>query len=271
MAVHLTTGYPLKQGSTEIQLANLQQVVTSLIDELGHILYNLDSGNVLESARDKVLTKEMRETKEELDGKITENKTSIKQTADTIELHAESIEKHGETLSQHSTLIKQNADDITLHAESIKDNANNIASIKLTADGIQTQVSELKDGVGERFSMIEQNAGEIESQVVDLVKLKESTFIQNGEGFVLDGEKTAFTGVVYLTDNDKVNRFSLFYTNARGFEEVFIHSCTGASIPIIIGDHDGDVFIGWNSDGNEVATRQWVKDYVKDNAVAVYA
>lgn len=45
MAVNLTTGYPLAAGDEKAQITNLQQVLTSLIDELRHILYNLDDGN----------------------------------------------------------------------------------------------------------------------------------------------------------------------------------------------------------------------------------
>ena len=50
MATHITTGYPLKHGDEKAQLANVQDVLTDLIDQLSHALYNLDAGNVKEAA-----------------------------------------------------------------------------------------------------------------------------------------------------------------------------------------------------------------------------
>lgn len=132
------------------------------------------------------------------------------------------------------------------------------SEIKQTADEIYAVVSENYDDLDSQISSVSVRANGISTRVSNLETFKTSVFTQTADGFTLDGEKTTFTGVVYLTDEDDNKRYSLFYTDSRGFEEVFLHSCTTNHIPLVIGDSDGNVYVGWNQVGNEVATRSWV-------------
>ncbi len=287
MAVHLTTGYPLKQGSTEAQIANLQQVVTSLIDELGHILYNLDSGNVLESATVKhlkagsvtaeAISQEYRaEVKNEIDGSA-EKITQEFKVADgelSSKIDNAKTELNGE-ITKNSTFIKQNANNILIHAEQIKDNETNISSVKLMADGIQAQVSELEDDTAQKFTEVDITAEGITSRVADLETFKESRFTQTVDGFELDGDRSVFTGAIALTDNTKTGRFAIYHDESNPDEpKVYLKNTTTERADVIIGEGsdslETNVYIGSNVNTQRVATQGWVKKYVKDNAVAVY-
>jgi hypothetical protein len=104
-----------------------------------------------------------------------------------------------------------------------------------------------------------------------LETFQSSTFVQNTDGFVLDGKKTAFTGVIFLTDNDGNNRASLFHDESQGYEQVILHSITSTKIPFVIGDNDSNVYIGSCSDGYQVATRKWVLANGGGGGTAVFA
>lgn len=135
------------------------------------------------------------------------------------------------------------------------------SELQTTADGIYATVSESYDDLDTRVTSISATADGINSRVTDLEVFKSSTFIQAGDGFTLDGEKTTFTGVIYLTDNDKVKQFGIFHDESQfGMDQVLMHSATNSVIPLVLGDEDGAVYVREAVAGSEVATRQWVKD-----------
>lgn len=83
MAVHITTGYPLIYGDQKTQLANVQGVVTDLIDQLQHALYNLDAGNVKEAA--SVKAEHIDTTNAKIMNAQIKSMTADKLTAGTID------------------------------------------------------------------------------------------------------------------------------------------------------------------------------------------
>ena len=83
MAVHITTGYPLIYGDQKTQLANVQGVVTDLIDQLQHALYNLDAGNVKEAA--SVKAEHIDTTNAKIKNAQIKSMTADKLTAGTID------------------------------------------------------------------------------------------------------------------------------------------------------------------------------------------
>ena len=243
----------------KMDFKGLKKEVQQLRDDLARmkrsyedILYNIDTDNFSEA-----FIKENNETK-----------TLVKITADGIKTKVSKAELEN-AQKELSTEIDQRADAITLSVSAIDGKVSALESdINITAEGILSTVSEVyqtKDDanneyitIEENISTISQKADEIQTTVESVIGGNKSIFTQTAEGFTLDGEKTTFTGVIYLTDNVGDKRFSFFLDENVGATQIIMHSCTSEMIPVTIGDEDGEVYIGQASSGNEVATRNWV-------------
>lgn len=141
------------------------------------------------------------------------------------------------------------------------DKATLESQLAITENGIFASVTENYNDLDRRISSISVSADGISTRVSDLESFNTSTFIQTTDGFTLDGTRTTFTGVIYLTDNDKVRQFGIFHDESQyGMDQVFLHSATDKVIPLVLGDEDGAVYIHQAVSGFEVATRKWVKD-----------
>lgn len=252
----------------KMNFKELRKEVRFLRDELAvfkrkyeDAIYNLDSGNF-----GKSFTLEQNNMKTQI--KLTAN--ALKSTVSKTELEAElkkysSIEQTAELIT--ATVDAEYVD--TLIGDTYVTNAALSSELKLSADGIFSTVSAIyetkKDAENEysalssSVSSIQQSSSRISTRVSNLETFKESTFTQTADGFTLDGDKTTFTGVIHLTDNDGATKFSIFYDDgSNGWEQV-IMSGYAASIPIVLGDAAGDVYIGNYANGNQVATRSWVE------------
>ena len=234
-----------KQLRNEVQL--LRDELAIMKRKYEDIIYNLDTENF-----------SSRFVKEQGD-----MRTAIEVTAKGIETKV-SKEEMG---AFEESILSQTSSEIKATVKKELDNGDYVtqAELTLTADGLRGRVVDL-----EAFQTdIEATANGITSRVQDLETFKSSTFIQNTDGFLLDGNKTAITGVIYLTDNNKTVKTSLFHDESQGYEQVLFHSCTTTNVPIIIGDYDSNVYIGNYSDGYEVATRRWVESTIADGVQAV--
>lgn len=231
----------------------LRNAVQLLYDELAifkrkyeDAIHNLDSDNLGKSftiEQDKM-------------------KTQIKITAEKISTKLSKTDLESE-LSQYS-ILSQTADTIkavvsTEYVDSLLGGAYVTNSVfEQKSDEIELSVSELENDISRKILNMSLTADGITTRVKDLENFKTSTFIQNGEGFVLDGEKTKFTGVIYLTNNNKENVFSIFYDESQGTKQVLMHNVTADKMPLVLGD-EGSVYIGTATTGNEIATQEWVK------------
>ena len=243
----------VKQLRNEVQL--LRDELAIMKRNFEDILYNLDTDNFSQ----RIV-------------KQGENMyTKIEQTADKIELQAEKVEENEKSIAS----LEITAGKIESNVKELGAADNTLSSrITQTAESITSEVAARTSADEALSSRITQTANEISSRVESIEdgKIKGYTlFKQTNDTFLFDGEKSVFTGVVYLTDDYGNKRFSFFHTDARGFEEVLIHSCTAERIPIVLGDYEGDVYIGWKADGNEVATRNWVRANGGGSSTAVFA
>lgn len=241
-----------KQLRNEVQL--LRDELAIMQRKYEDIIYNLDDDNF-----------SSRFVKEKGD-----MKTAIEVTAEGIKTKV-SKEDLDKSLSNYST-IEQTAEKITttVTKEYVTDLIDETLQSKInqSAEEINLSVSqtyETKDDANSNYnslrgsiSSVSVKANGILSRVEDLESFKSSTFTQTADGFTLDGEKTTFTGVIYLTDNDGKKRYSLFYDESQGYPQLFLHSCSSTNIPLVIGDYDGNVYVANNAVGSEVATRDWV-------------
>lgn len=239
-------------------------------------------------------------TKVEINGE--EFRTGISQNAANIQLQAERISDSEEayatlaltaedirsevkrtqdSLTQYST-IEQTATKITAAVTEEREYTTNLlgenyytkeevtSEISISRDGILSTVSstyQTQSAAGTEYyalqSAIEQNADRISIKVSRGSDFS-SEFTTTADGFVFNGEKTKFSGVVYLQDSYGDDKFSTFY-QAGPPEAILLH-CTNYRIPIVIGDGlppsgyslDTDVFIGNASSSNAIATRGWV-------------
>lgn len=193
--------------------------------------------------------------------------TAIEQSATSIKSEVSSTyETKTDAEASHNTLnskITQTADEINLTVSS------NYNSLSGDIDSVYDEIDGVYDDLSSDISSVSIKTNSISSRVTDVEGIT-SQFTQTSYGFMLDGEQTAFIGVIYLTDDAGNKRFSFFRdTSQYGQEQVIMWSCTGDTIPVVIGDTDGEVYIGYKMSGNEVATRNWVKSQ-GGSAIAVF-
>lgn len=193
--------------------------------------------------------------------------TAIEQSATSIKSEVSSTyETKTDAEASHNTLnskITQTADEINLTVSS------NYNSLSGDIDSVYDEIDGVYDDLSSDISSVSIKTNSISSRVTDVEGIT-SQFTQTSYGFMLDGEQTAFTGVIYITDDAGNKRFSFFRdTSQYGQEQVIMWSCTGDTIPVVIGDTDGEVYIGYKMSGNEVATRNWVKSQ-GGSAIAVF-
>lgn len=193
----------------------LRNEVQLLRDELAifkrkyeDIIYNLDNDNFssrlikekegmktsIEFNAEGIKTKV---SNEDLTGAL-KNYSTITQTANAIETAVTSInETTDEKLKSYST-ITQTADAIVTAVSSLESADSllkgQISEIKQTANIISSKVGEIENGKFGKYSL----------------------FTQTAEGFTLDGKKTTFTGVIYLTDTNNEKLTSIWSSSNNG-------------------------------------------------------
>lgn len=184
--------------------------------------------------------------------------------------------------------IIYNLDTDNFSSRFVKEQGDMKTAIKVTAEGIESKVSKEEfesefniyaDGLyatvsrtyetkadaasaygalHSSISSVSIEADNISTRVEDLETFKASTFTQTADGFLLDGEKTGFTGYIYLTDNEGNKKFTFFHDETQGHEQVIMHSAVAYDIPLVLGDSTESVYIGAYGDDRLVATRKWV-------------
>lgn len=249
---------------------------------------------------------EIKQTASSIDTKVSAINDEFKKYSTTTQTEAlisskvEEINTSVEDVETRlSTQIEQTNNQISLTATEAKEYAEDYvtntltgyatkADLQLTTDGITSTVSELSgdvdalnsyasglsddiSGLSGSVSSIRQTATEISLKVDDLETFKTSTFTQTADGFTLDGEKTTFTGVVFLTDNSGNKRVGLFHDESQNFAQVILRKYSQDYCPLVIEFDDDDVYIGDRADGNEVATRSWVLENAGSGGTGGYA
>ena len=276
----------VKQLRNQVQLLSDQFAIMKRKYE--DIIYNLDDDNfssrfvkekgemrtAIEINAEGIKTKV---SKEDLDNSLSQYST-ISQTAEQISTAVVSINNTTDEKLKNYSTVSQTAEQIksTVTKEYVADkldgeivtNAILSSQIAQKADEIYFSVSqefETKDNANSNYndlsdsiSSVSVKANSISTKVSNLETFKTSVFTQTEYGFTLDGEQTTFTGVIYLTDNNDDKRFSFFHDISQGYEQVVLHSMVYPSIPLVLGDIDGDVYIGHYAEGSQAATRNWV-------------
>ena len=248
----------------------LRSEVQQLRDELAVLkrryedaIYNLDSDNFSKSftVEQNSLRAQVSVTAEAIKTMVSdtdlqselEKYSTIEQTAEQIESAVvRAADSTDEKLKEYST-ITQTAEAITetvtkeyiigMTDDIYVTNALLSAEISQSAEEIRLSVSqkyETKDNAADTYgelrgsiSDVSLTASGISSRVENLETFKTSVFTQTADGFTLDGDKTTFTGVIYLTDNSGSKRFSLFHDESQGYEQVIIGS-SGSSTGVRI-------------------------------------
>lgn len=282
-----------KQLRNEVQL--LRDELAIFKRKYEDVIYNLDSDNfskgfIVEQdnmkAQMKVTTEAIKFMVSDTDlQKELQNYSTVEMTSKAITAE---VSKVNENLKSYST-IEMTARSITdtVSAEYINtrigdtyvNSAKLKSELKTTEDEISATVSqkyETKDAAGKAYADLRSSIASISltadgltTTVTNLNNFNTSVFKQSAdEGFVLDGVKVKATGYITLTDNGGVERFSISHDESSlAGAQVLMHSLTPDYAPLVLGDLDGSVYIGSCVNGNEVATRQWVKN---NSPVAVF-
>lgn len=283
-----------KQLRNEVQL--LRDELAIMKRKYEDIIYNLDTDNfssrfVKEQGDMKTaieITAEGIKTKVSKEEMETFKESTITQTANQIKVEVEKVTTETDNKLKNYATTTWTDEQITSKVEQYVTDlvdgeyvTNTVlkSEINQTADEIYAYVSETKDDLETSISSISVTADGIESRVQDLETFKTSTFIQRGDGFTLDGAKTTFTGVIYLTDSNGENVTSIWSSSNNG-RHLYMNSAynpAGNKMDYVhigdnIFDYDYDtgtyedshnVYVGQSlSDGNgnswKVATEGWV-------------
>ena len=238
--------------STKTQLANK---IESEVKTLGDADKELSS-KITQTA--DAIRSEVKSATDTINGKFDDYST-IEQTAEQI---SASVTETKEYAEGYVTDVLANGDYVT--------SATLQSQLNQSANGIYATVEgkyETKSNANSSYSSLRSSissvsieADNISSRVEDLETFKSSTFTQTADGFLLDGEKSGFTGYIYLTDNAGNKKYTLSHDESQGFEQVMMMSAVGYNIPLVLGDSDSTVYIGWFGDDYIVATRKWVRD-----------
>lgn len=243
---------------SQMEVKQLRNEVQLLRDELAifkrkyeDIIYNLDDDNFSSTL--------LRE-KDGMKTSIEINAEGIKTKVSNAEFESAKTQLAGEITSKVNTLDNKLSSQISQTATEINQKVDNVESdlsseISQTAAAINTKVSNLSSSV----SSVSQTANSFSSRITNLENFKTSTFNQTADGFLLDGEKSGFTGYIYLADKQGNKKFTMFYDDSQGYEQIMFHDCVVGTIPIVIGDDGEDVYLGMYANGKQVATREWVE------------
>lgn len=145
--------------------------------------------------------------------------------------------------------IKVTAEEVTskVSSEEVK------SMISQTAKEINTKISNV-DG---RVSSVKQSVSSLSSRVSDAEGVT-SEFTQTADGFMLDGSRVKFNGVLQIVDADGNPMFSIFRDTNYG-NAIYMWSYID-SHSIVIGDSKDTIYLHGASAGNEIATQGWVQE-----------
>ena len=233
--------------------------------------------------------KKLTDADKELSSKITQTageiRSEIKSATDTINGKFDNYSTIEQTAKQISASVTETKEYAEEYVTDVLANGDYVTSATLqsqlnqSANGIYATVKETyetKSSANSSYSSLRSSissvsieADNISSRVEDLETFKSSTFTQTADGFLLDGEKSGFTGYIYLTDNAGNKKYTLSHDESQGFEQVMMMSAVGYNIPLVLGDSDSTVYIGWFGDDYIVATRKWVRDNAGSGGTAI--
>jgi hypothetical protein len=222
------------------------------------IIYNLDTDNF-----------SSRFTREQGDMRAAIEFTAegIKSKVSKEEFNSK-IEQTANQISASVTETKEYVTDLLVNGDYVT-NATFKSQFDIYADGIYSTVEaqyETKEDANSSYSTlrssISQTANKIETRVEDLEHFKTSVFTQKSDGFYLDGDVTKFTSVLYLTDDSFDAKASIFYGDGSDdmYQEYIAFWPTDYSMPMVFGYNPEKVYISSITEGNQIATRQWVRD-----------
>jgi hypothetical protein len=258
-----------KQLRNEVQL--LRDELAIFKRKFEDIIYNLDDDNfssrivrekgemrtaikvTAEGIETKVSSEEFESEKIQTESKIESAVTAlnndlsskITQTVSAIE---QEVKARGEADTQLSSKITQTASEInstvTANYNSL---SSSISSVRQTANSVSSRVESVEDGKFNGYTLFE----------------------QTNDQFFFDGQKTVFTGCIYLTDNQKNKKFSFFHNEDDN--TVYMWDYVDSTLKIVIGDDEGRVYIGDGNPGSEIATRNWVLENGGGGGTAKFA
>lgn len=292
-----------KQLRNEVQL--LRDELAIMKRKYEDILYNLDTDNFSQRIvkQGKDMYTKIEQTADEISlqaEKIEDNETKVAELSVTAGQISSEVSDVKKDVSANKSLIEQTANSIESTVESvvndtyIKDklgdeyltDATFRTNLRQDAYGIYATVEETyetKSDANEAYSDLNSYISNVSIETDNIStkvgKLENgkygsyTLFTQSDDTFLFDGDKTVFTGCVYLTDNNDKKAFSIFLN--QGDYDAFYMWGYGDydTAPIILGNTYGNgVYIGSYTDNNRVATRQWVRENAGGgSSVAVFA
>ncbi len=150
--------------------------------------------------------------------------------------------------------ILYNLDDENFSGKLIKEKEDMKAEIKVNADEISAQIKD----VNGRISSVRQTVSSLTSRVSDAEGVT-SEFIQTADGFMLDGSRVKFNGVLQIVDDKGTPMFSIFRDTSYQ-PTIFMWSYL-SNHAIVLGNKSQDtVYLYGAASGNEIATRGWVEN-----------
>ena len=189
--------------------------------------------------------------------------TSITQTEESIKLQAEKVTEN----SQNISTLQITAEEIESTVFEKNDDGTKTSKIQQTADAIKSEASarvKADNQIEEYMSSIEQTAEAISTRVGSVENGtfgKYSLFTQKAGGFYFDGNVAKYTGVIFLTDKNFNNKASIYYGDGTDDmnQEYIAFWQSDFTMPMVLGYNPEKMYIGNIAEGNQIATREWVQ------------
>lgn len=199
-------------------------------------------------------------SKTELDGKL-EKYSTVSQTAEAIK--ATVTEEYVDTLID-GTYVKS-----AILTSELEQTAAGIRATVAATYETKEEADKNYEALNDSIATVDLTANSFTTRIEDLENFNSSTFTQTENGFMLDGNKTTVTGVIYLTDNEGNNRFAISH-DETGTPQVFMHGINGnlKNVPLILGDriesdgvpYDTNVYAGTYSSSAKFVTVSYLEN-----------
>lgn len=260
------------------EVQSLKDTLTRALRTYEDLLYNLDNDNfsstIIKEKND--MKTQITVTAEGLSAQITAISDKAEELSTKISVQAgdiETVTKRVSDTEMNITNIKADYDAISTQVETIEGDLANYSTITQTDDKISLAVRIVEDNILTYKTEINASVNGLESTVSDIYGGEYSLFSQTEDGFLLDGSRTSITGVIFLTDKDNNNIFSIDYVDtAPEYNYVLMHGMKSGGVPMILGDKYADgtcnVYIGNNSTEGMVVTREYLEK--NGSGVAVF-
>lgn len=186
---------------------------------------------------------------------------------DINQMDFKELRKEVQSLRDELAIMQRKYEDIlyNLDDENFSSKLKKEFTSKISSDEVESMISQTAGEINTRISSVsgsvssvKQTVNSLSSRVSDAEGVT-SEFTQTADGFMLDGSRVKFNGVLQIVDDAGTPMFSIFRdTSFR--PTIFMWSYLSDHAIVLGSENQDTVYLYGASSGNEIATRGWVEE-----------